>query len=245
MMNKDAIEAVVTKDKVNKKVVYAFSVNNESFEAHYSGGKKPVLELRHNGSFLGDIDTSNVHIDYTVNSETYPIKITAWIDTGSALASFTGRMSSIGIEVNGKPVQYTTADPETHIRNGKTSLYILLFILGLKSIITYYSSFKEYGSHIVAGISISIYIIPFVIILFAVIMYAKWTAFAIFTSGIIGILELVDYIFGAIDSIKSSSSPVSLIIWILIRFSALYLLFNAYNWKRKQRKQQASIFDVS
>jgi hypothetical protein len=230
------IKAAIKKEKASKKVIYSFEVNNDVFEAHYYTGKKQSLEIKHNGAMLGIIDRPKAKFEYVVNSETNPINITAWIDNGISISSFISKNSGVGIEVDGKPVQYTLTDPETHINNGRSGLYILLFILAFKSIWTYYNTFKGYASHIVAGITSTIYFVPFILALIAGIKYKSWTTFAILTGIILSILELIDYAFGIPSSIIAGANGVTLLIWILIRISALYLLYNAFKWKRKQKE---------
>jgi hypothetical protein len=53
-------------------------VNNDVFEAHYFAGKKSTLEIMHNGSLPGTIDKPKTKFEYAANSETNPVKITAW-----------------------------------------------------------------------------------------------------------------------------------------------------------------------
>jgi hypothetical protein len=239
----NAIEATVKKEKAGKKTVYYFAVNSDLFEAHYFAGKKYTLEIMHNGSLLGTIDNPNpkTKFEFIANSEANPIKITAWIDNGNSISSFIGKINGIGIEVDGKPVQHTLADPETHIKNGRTGLYILLFILGFKCIWTYYINFKEYASHIVAGISGAIYFIPLVLVLIAAIKYTRWTTFAIITGIVLSLLEMLDYAIAIPGSISSGTNGVTLVIWIAIRISTLYLLYNAWKWKQNKKERPISL----
>jgi hypothetical protein len=229
------IEATVKKEKADKKTIYSFKVNNDVFDVHYFTGKKPALEIMHNGSLLGTIDKQKTKFDFEVNSETNAVNITAWIDSGNSLSSIIGRINGVGIEVDGKPVQHTLADPETHIQQGRSGLYLLLFILGVKSIFTYYTALEQYASHIVAGISFTIYFVPLLLVLTAAIKYKSWTTFAIITGMVLSVLETLDYAMGIPGSINAGTNGVTVLIWILIRISALYLFYNALKWKRRQR----------
>jgi hypothetical protein len=239
------IDAIVKKDKIDKKIVYSFGMNNETLEAHYFFGKKSSLEIIHNGVLLGVINDHKTKYDYIINPETNPIKVTAWIDNGNSFSAFMGKLKGVGIEIDGKPVQHTLADPETHIKNGRSGLYILLFILGFKCILTYYINFKEYTSHIVAGISAIVYFIPLIIALVATIQYVRWTTFAIITGIIFAFLELVDYAMGIPNSITSGTNGASLLIWILIRISALCMFYNAWKWKHKKTERPTSMLGAS
>jgi hypothetical protein len=235
-----AIEAEVKKDKKSKKTTYSFEANNESFEAHYFTGKKPKLEIMHNGSLLGTIDNPKAGFECVVNSETGPIKISAWINNRNSISAFLGKINGIGIEIDGKPVQYTLADPEIHIKNGRSGLYFLLFVLGFKCIWTFSSVFEKYTSYVIAGVSSAIYIIPLLIVLTAAVQYKNWTAFAIIAGIIFSLLEMLDYVTGIPAGISSGANGATFVIWILIRVSALYLLYNAWKWKRKQKKYSSS-----
>jgi hypothetical protein len=239
------IEAIVKKDKVDKKIIYSFVINNETLEAHYFFGKKASLEITHNGVLLGTINNPKIKHDYIINQEANPTKITAWIDNGNSFSAFMGKLKGIGIEIDGKPVQHTLSDPETHIKNGRSGLYFLLFILGFKCIWTYYINFKEYTSHIVAGISTVVYFVPLIIVLVATIQYARWTTFAIITGIILAVLELFDYAMGIPNSITSGTNGASLLIWILIRISALCMFYNAWKWKRKKTARPTSMLGAS
>jgi len=230
----ELIKAEVSKEKGSKKVTYSFEINNDVFKAYYFPGKKPALELTHNENALGTIDQPNKKIDYTVNSGTTPLKITAWLYKRSIFASLTGIANGIGIEVDGKPVQHTLASPETHINYGRGGLYILLFLLIFKSSYTYYSTYTEYVSHIIAGITSLIYFIPFAYILITTIKFKSWTTLALISGIIISALELIDYLAGIPGSITSGSG--SFVVWIFIRVCVLITLCSAYNWKRKEKK---------
>ncbi|GBU28341.1 hypothetical protein R84B8_01899 [Treponema sp. R8-4-B8] len=235
----NSIKAEISKEKASKKIIYSFEVNNDAFKAYYFPGKKSTLEISHNGSSLGTIDNPKAKSEYTVNSETKPVKITAWIDNKLSLASFLGKVKGIGIEVDGRPVQNTVSDPETHINIGRSGLYILLFFLIIKSAWTYYSSYKNYEYHIVSIISSSIYFIPFIYVLILTIKYKTWTTLAIISGVILTALEMIDYIIGIPASVTSTGS--SFVVWIIIRLSALYVLCNAFIWRRKQLRNSQNL----
>jgi len=100
------IESEISKDKATKSQTYSFRVGDESFEVYYyTHGKylqgEPALEIMHNGSLVGETEF-----------EIKKLRITAWIDRRTYL----GKSKSVGIEVNGEPVQGTLTDPEVHIK---------------------------------------------------------------------------------------------------------------------------------
>jgi len=235
------IASTIKKDMKTKKSTYSFLINDIAFEAHYFFGKEPTLEILHNGSSLGIVSEKTTKFDFTVNAETFPIKITAWMNIGNTFSSILNPTNNgIGIEVDGKPVQNTLADPGYHIKNGKTAYYILLIILGIKSIFTYYTTFKGYSSHLVAAIACAIYFVPFLLALAALIFYFRWTTFAVYFGFILSILEFIDYLFGLPDAIRSNANQmVSILIWMVIRISALWLFSNALKWKNKQKKDSS------
>jgi len=225
------IKAEISKDKKSKEITYSFQANSEAFKAYYSP-KELTLEIMHNetslGAIYGKIDRKR-KLEFTANTNAEPLKITAWIDDGfSFFGNIFRKLKGIGIEVNGVPVQHTLADHETYLSNGRTWLYLLLFILGSKSALVYHSVFKEYASHITAAITSSIYIVPLIIVLIAAIKYKAWTTFALLSSIAISSLEMIDYI----ASIETASNGVA--IWIILRISTLYALCNAFRWNRKK-----------
>jgi len=235
----NSIKAEVIKEKKSKQIIYSFEVNNDVFKAYYFPGKNSTLEITHNDSSLGTIDEPETRTEYTVNAETNPVKITAWIDSKLSLASFFGKVKGIGIEVDGRPVQNTVSDPETHINNGKSGLYILMFFLIIKSVWTYYSTYENFENHLVSGIGSSVYFIPFIYALIVTIKYKSWTMLAIISGVILSALELIDYITGIPESIKTAGG--SFIIWLIIRLSVLYVLCNAFIWKRRQSRNSQNI----
>ncbi|GHT80119.1 hypothetical protein FACS1894130_10740 [Spirochaetia bacterium] len=232
----EAIKSVVINEKKNKKIIYSFVIDDANFEAHYVMGKKQTLEIFQNGNQILAIDKPKEKRDCIVNFENNDIKIVAWMEQSSMIPGFVGKINGVGIEIDGIPVQSTLADPEVHLKNGRTGLYVLLAVLGLKTIMTYYNSFKAYSSHIVAGIIALIYFIPLIITLIDIVKFMKWTLFAIISGLIISILEFADYLVGLPDSIKSGTNGMTLLIFILIRVSIIYLLFVALKWKGKNNK---------
>jgi hypothetical protein len=228
----DILEAAEKIDKKNKTVIYTFAVDGEMFEARYAYAKKPVLELLHNGTQFGIVDTPKEKFQFVIDTEKAPVHITAWIDNGGSAASFFGNVKGVGIEVEGRPVQFTLADPGVHIKNGKAGLFVLLLIFAFKSIWTYYNTFSTYASHIVAAISTLVYLIPLLIVFVSICTYKTWVMFSLISGGVLSVLELIDYIFGILGSLQSGEAVVSSLVWILIRVSALYLLYNALKWKR-------------
>jgi hypothetical protein len=235
------IGSTIKRDKKAKKTIYSFMVNDDVFEAYFFTGKKPALEIMHNGALLGFIEEQKTKFEFVANPEVNPVKITAWIDAGNSFSSIIKSMfKGVGIEVDGKPVQNTVTDPGFHIKNGRSGYSVLLFVFGVKSLFTYYTSFEEYASYFAAVISSAIYFVPFLLLLAAFINYARWTTFAIFAGLILSVLEFVDYIMGIPNSIRSGANGVSILIWMILRIMALYLLFNALKWKNKQKERPAS-----
>lgn len=228
------IKSTVTKEKKNKKIIYSFSFDNETFEAHYIISKKPTVELFYNGSHLGLINDLKVKHDFLINPDSNPMKLTIWIES-NIYSLFIGKINGIGIKIDENPVQHTLADPEAHIKNGRSGFIVLFFVLGLKCIFTYYNIFKEYSSHIVSGISMIVYFIPLLLALIAFIKYVRWTKFALITGIIISVLEMLDYLIALPNSIMAETNGASLLIWILIRISAICIFFTAFKWKIKNK----------
>jgi len=223
----EIIKSTVNKSKKNKFTIttYTFVVDNDVFVANYfSGTSSQQMEIIHNDTLLGRVNIHKAKSEYVVNQEAKSLKVTMWIDKGHFF-----QKKGVGIEVNGNPIQHTMADPEIHIKNGKYGLYFLLFIFSIKSIATYYYIFKEYASHIVAGINSAIYFLLFIIVLLGTVKYKTWTKFSIITGLVLVTSELVfDYLL----SLLYGNASVN--IWaILIRIYAIYVLYNAFRWKQK------------
>jgi hypothetical protein len=226
------ITATLTNDKKNKKNVYAFSVNNEAFEAHYCYGvfanrKGALLELFHNGALLGTVEQPKTKHSFTVDSEAGPVGITAWVDGGQSFSAFlSNRGSRAGIEVDGKPVKHTLTDPGTHIQAGRAALFFLLFIFALKTGVTYLD----------AGFAAVIYFIPFLLTLLAAILYTRLTLFALISGLVLAILEMADFSVGLYDSLLYGGRNSGLAWWLVMRVCVLCLLINALRWRAKQKK---------
>jgi hypothetical protein len=228
------IKSTVTKEKKNKKTIYSFSFDNEIFEAHYIMSKKPTVELFHNGSHLGLINDLKVKHDFLINPDSNPMKLTIWIEF-NIYSIYIGKINEIGIKIDENTVQNTLADPEAHIKNGRSGFFVLFLILGFKCIFIYYSIFKEYSSHIVSGISMIVYLIPLLLALIAFIKYVQWTKFALITGIIISVLEMLDYLIALPNSIMTGTNGASLLIWILIRISVICIFFTTLKWKIKSK----------
>jgi len=220
------IESTVNKDKEKKITTYTFSVDHDVFVANYFSGTSSQMEIIHNGSLLGRINNHKIKSEYVVNQDTNPVRISAWIFKGHFFEK-----KGIGIEVNGNPIQHTLADPEPHIQNGKLGLYIILFIFGLKFIATYHHTYKEYTSHIVAGMDSAIYFVMFLIVLLVAKRYQTWTKISIITGLFLAFSELMfDYMLLLFSGMISTNN---MILAILIRIYAIYVLFNALKWREK------------
>jgi len=233
----DTITSVVSKGNGNKEVTYSFQVNNDAFKAVYLPGKKSTLEIIHNDTSLGEIDAPNKKCEYTVNSETNPLTVTAWIDDRASIATYLGKPKGVGVEVNGRPVQHTMADPETHIKIGRAALAGLLILLTIKSALSYNILFKAFESHYVALIANTVYFIPLLLTVLITIKYKSWPTFSIITGIVISILDMADYL-SAIPQLLKSGRGGSFVVWIFIRIGIIYSLCVALKWRRRQRKAE-------
>jgi hypothetical protein len=235
-------------DKKNLNLTsYSFEINNEHFLVNYNYGKKPRFELYHNDLLIRASDLSNSRNNYSVNSESGIINITIWIEYSDSYTE-QYKTNGIGIEVNGNPVQNTLADPDLHIMEGLVGFWCLLFLLLIKSIITYITAYFEYNSHFTSIFSSLIYFIPLLIVLFLIIIYKKWTKFALIICFIIAILDFIDYSVSLFIKLASGIDGkfldsfkmviIQIIIWLPIRIGILYLLYNAIKWRKKIEKKE-------
>jgi hypothetical protein len=232
-----AITADVCKESGSKRVTYSFQVNNDAFKAIYLPGKKSTLEIIHNDTSLGEIDTPNKKCEYTIDSETTPLTVKAWIDDRVSTATYLGKPKGVGVEVNGRPVQHTVADPETHIKIGRAALGGLSILLTIKSALSYYILFNAFGSHYVALIGNTVYFVPLLLTLLITIKYKSWPTFSIITGIVISVLDMVDFL-SAIPQTINSGRGGSFVVWIFIRIGIIYSLCVAFKWRRKQRKAE-------
>jgi len=230
------INSIVKKDKKMNLISYSFDINNEHFLAHYIYGKKPRFEFFHNNSLIESSGQIKNKMEFIVNTEYEPLNIVIWLEY-NIYSLYIGKLNGIGVEVNKNPVQHTLADPEVYIKNGYSGFYILLFILGFKSVFTYYQNFKEYESHIVSIITCSIYAVPLLLVILLIIRYKYWTKFALITGIVISVLEFIDYGLALPNSFMSGSGSnvVMFLFWIAVRICILCIFYNAYKWKRKQK----------
>jgi hypothetical protein len=237
------INSTAIKDKKMNLIVYSFNVNNERFTANYVYGKKPKFEFFHNDTLIGSSDQIKNKSEFIINTEYESLTITVWLEY-NVYSMYIGKLNGIGIEVNKTPVQNTLADPEVYISNGRSGFFILLLILGVKSIYTYYQIFQEYNSHIVSTISSAIYIVPLLAGLILLYIYKRWTRPALIGGIIISILEFVDYGLGLPASLKadSGSNAAMMLFWIALRVCVLFIFYNAFMAKTKSNameKQEA------
>jgi len=230
-----AIKATETKFKKEKKTVYAFSIGNNNFEACFSNGKKPALVLSHNGTQIGVVEKAGNKVPFTVNTENAPINITAWIEGGFSSWLFGKTQGGIGVEADGKPVQHTLADPGTHIKAGKTGLFLLLLLLALKGI------FSIVSQSIAAA---ALFFVLMLIVLAAILMYKKWLTFALYAGLVLSALETVDYVSGIPAVIQSGIRPVSMGVWVLYRVSIFANLFNALIWMYRGKTKRKDPFSA-
>jgi hypothetical protein len=215
-------------------IVYSFNVNNERFTANYVYGKKPKFEFFHNDTLIGSSDQIKNKSEYIINTEYESLKITVWLEY-NVYSMYIGKLNGIGIEVNKTPVQHTLADPEVYINNGRSGFFILLFILGVKSIYTYYQIFDKYNSHILSLNISKIYIIPLLAGLILLYIYNRWTKLALIGGIIISILEFVYYGLELPASLKanSGSDAAMVLFWIALRVCVLFIFYNAFMAKTR------------
>lgn len=245
------IDSTTNKDAKMRIITYSFNINNERFTANYFYGKKPKFEFFHNDSLIGSGEQIKNKSEFIVNTENEQLTITVWLEY-SVYSMYLGKLNGIGIEVNKNPVQHTLADPEVYVNNGRSGLFILLFILGLESIITivYYQSFIILGeilSNLFAPnltwlFSNVIIVIPPLIVLFLLFIYKRWTKFALISGIIIWFLEFVTYGMGLYDSFKSGSqsNAAMILFWLILRVCIFFILYNAFKYKRKQEINSAT-----
>jgi len=221
------INSTTNKDKKKNLITYSFNVNNERFTANYVYGKKPRFEFFHNDTLIGSSDQIKNKSEFIVNTEYESLNITVWLEY-NVYSMYMGKLNGIGIEVNKTPVQHTLADPEVYINNGRSGFFILLIILGAKSIYTYYQIFKEYNSHIVSLITSAIYIVPLLAALLFLYFYKRWTKLALIGGIIISVLEFVDYGWSLPAYFKAGSNAAMVLFYIALRVCVLFIFYNAF-----------------
>jgi hypothetical protein len=225
--NVNIIESKMKREKKDRKIIYAFSVNNELFEAHYCYGDKPTLTFFHNNNQFGYIYVLNIKVQYSVETETELINITGWIEKSSSSWFSIPKQEGVGIEIDGSPIENTFTDPNTHIKAGKAWLIALLIVYALKGIIL------TFLVDPIEGIG---YIIPVLITLFFIMMYRKITKISLIGGISLAILELIDYVGGVILQF-SSQKPMLILTWIILRISITWNLINAFRWLLKAKKR--------
>jgi len=239
------INSTTNKDKKTNLITYSFNVNNERFTANYVYGKKPRFDFFHNDTLLGSSDQIKNKSEFTVNTDYETLTIMVWQEY-NVYSMYIGKLNGIGIEVNKNPVQHTLADPEVYINNGRSGFLIILIILAIKSIFTYYQVFTEYSSHILSLYISAIYFVPLLLALFFVYIYKRWTKIAIIGGMIISILEFVDYGLGLPESLRtgSGSNAAMMLFWIALRVCVLFIFYNAFRAKIKSNtmKKQEGLF---
>ena len=222
----NVIEAVEKKEKKEGKIIYSFSVDNEKFRAHNNYGPKPTLTFFHNKKECGKVEIPNEKVQFSITTKKSTINITAWVETG-ILTYLTGRIiGGAGIEIDGKPVQHTLADPGTHIKSGRTGLIVLLILYAINSVI------QIFTGDVLVGI---LYFFSIIILLVAILIFQKWQTFSIISGFVLAIMQFFDYLLGIFVMIQGGEGDpnISMIIWIAIRAGVLINLFNALKWKLK------------
>jgi len=228
------INSTTNKDKKMKLITYSFTINNEHFTANYVYGKKPKFDFFHNDTLIGSSEQIKNKSEYIINTDYETLTITVWLEY-NAYSMYIGKLNGIGIEVNKNPVQHTLADPDVYINNGRSGFFILLLILAIKSIYTYYQVFNEYSSHILSLYVSAIYIVPLLVGLFMLYFYKRWTKTALIGGIIISILEFIDYGLGLPESLRSGSgsNAAMMLFWIALRVCVLFIFYNAFKAKTK------------
>jgi hypothetical protein len=228
------INSTTNKDKKMNLITYSFNINNDRFTANYIYGKKPKIEFFHNDTLIGSSEQIKNKSEYIINTDYETLTITVWLEY-NVYSMYLGKLNGIGIEVNKNPVQHTLADPEVYINNGRSGFFILLLILAIKSIYTYYQIFIEYSSHILSLYVSAIYIVPLLAALLFLYIYKRWTKLALIGGIIISILEFVDYGLGLPESLRtgSGSNAAMMLFWIALRVCVLFIFYNAFKAKTK------------
>jgi len=226
-----AIKSKISKDKATKSQIYSFEVDGESFDAfYYTKGKylqgEPVLEIMHNGSLIGTIETQDTKNEFTAKS----LRITAWINRWTYL----GKSKRVGIEVNGEPVQGTLADPEIHVKYGRLALILYSFLLLCGSYIDYAAAATEYGSHIVGIIASATSLSLFLFFIILIIEYKRCAKFALLAGIVLTIIEII-LLFALPNDYGSKA-----INWAYLRVTLLYVFYNSLKWKHKQEESPFS-----
>ena len=236
------INSTTNKDKKMKLITYSFTINNERFTANYAYGKKPRFDFLHNDTLIGSSEQIKNKSEFTVNTEYETLTITVWLEY-NAYSMYIGKLNGIGIEVNKNPVQHTLADPDVYINNGRSGFFILLLILTVKSIYTYYQIFNQYSSHILSLYISAIYIVPLLVGIFLLFIYKRWTKFALIGGIIISILEFVDYGLGLPESLRtgSGSNAAMMLFWIALRVCILFIFYNAFKAKTKSNTMKKQV----
>ena len=230
----DYIESKVKKIKEDRKFVYTFEHVNEVFELHYYYGKKSEVDLFHNGAIILHLTGNREKKNFTYNISNEIINFSIWIEY-NVYHTYIGKLNGVGITINDKPVQHTLADTNMHIKNGRYGYFILLFIFIIKIIFGYYDSYINFSSHIVSILSISVYTVPFIILLISFIRYSKWTKFALIVGIIFTSLEMIEHFYSLYFYIEPGINISTMLLWIFIRISALCTFINAFRWKLKEK----------
>jgi len=223
-----AIKAQITKDKESKATIYSFQANGEQFAAYLVPPiTNPTLHIQHNETTLGTIMwkiDKNRKFQYTVNTKTEPLTITVWLDLDGKPRS---NRKSIGIEVNGEPVQHTLADPQLILEKKLESSSLIL--LGFIFMIIPFGPFEQP----MKSIDLSyIYFIPFLIGIILAIKHKSYTLFAIFSNIYLLILEIIHIL----DLGTFSNSFIAM--WFSIRIGILFAL--CYTFKEERELKKAS-----
>jgi hypothetical protein len=152
--------------------------------------------------------------------------VTVWHEnTRSKIPFFSNLTTGVGILVDDIPVQNSIADPLEHIKNAKSGVMIFLVLLLLKILLVIVQNFKN--PPLVILITLSIYVIPFIILLFMYLTYSASPKRALVAGIILGLLESLDYFVGIKNSFQAGTPPngATILIFVVIRFAALYYMF--------------------
>lgn len=154
--------------------------------------------------------------------------VTAWFESGAGSFELVPTsQTGIGMLIDGKPVESTLSDPEVMGSQGRAGVWTFAVFLGLKAIIQMFM--KLAADDTVTGVfNLFLYGIPAIALVVLGIMFKKIKKGALITALVVGSLETLDFIAGAVMKIvqeattgNAGNSGVSLLLWGGLRIGAL------------------------
>jgi len=225
------IEAVRTNDRKLNRTIYSFTVENEKIEVHYIYEvNNQSLEFFHNGE---SVTKATIDKTIKIDTEKGQVKVHAWINRAGSFGKFMGLdKDGVGIEVDGIPVKATLADPDEYLGQGRVGLGILLFVLTVRGLITFFVNNDLYTA--------LIFFIPALVILAAFLIYKKCLLLSLFIGAIVAVLEFADYVTTIPGTLMApgGSSMLSMSIiagWIMFRVRILTGFFVAFKYRNEKR----------